>query len=478
MAVLENIKPERVMYYFEKLSSVPHGSKNTWAATALCREFARENDLEYIEDELGNCVIKKEAYPGYEDAPAVIIQGHLDMVCEKSSDCDIDMSKEGLKLGVSGDEIFARGTTLGGDDGIAVAMALALLEDKSLPHPAIEALFTVDEEIGMIGATAFDASVLKGKMLINLDSEDEGVFTVSCAGGVVASCTIPVSREEFKGNAYKISISGLKGGHSGAEIDRGRANADVLMGRVLNALDKEGNIRIVEVNGGLKDNAIPASSNAVVISAFDPQKTAERFQDIFAHEYVIAEDSIQINTEKAEKLLFSPMDKSSTKRIITALCTFPNGIQSMSLEIENLVKTSLNLGILKTEEKNVTASFCVRSSVFTEKQALTDRLQLLTESLGGSIVLEGDYPPWEYMRESRLRDVMTEVFVRMYNKEPIIEAIHAGIECGILSGKIPGLECVSIGPDIMDIHTPSERMSISSVNRVWEYLLEVLKSIK
>ena len=478
MAVLDNIKPERVMYYFEKLCSVPHGSGNTAAATAICRGFARENDLEYIEDELGNCVIKKEAYPGYENAPVVIIQGHLDMVCEKEPDCDIDMSIEGLRLGVSGDEIFAEGTTLGADDGIAVAMALAILEDKTLPHPAIEALFTVDEEIGMVGATAFDTSVLNGRMLINIDSEDEGVFTVSCAGGVVAACTLPVEREAFDGSVYKVSITGLKGGHSGAEIDRGRANADVLMGRVLNAVNKSGDMRIVEVNGGLKDNAIPSSSTAVLVSDFDITEVVQKFNDVFSHEYIVAEDSIKVSSEKITSATYMPMDKNSTKKVITALCTYPNGIQSMSLEIENLVKTSLNLGILKTEKDCVTASFCVRSSVFTEKEALTDRLELITESLGGSMTLEGDYPPWEYMRESKLRDIMTEVFVKMYDKQPIIEAIHAGIECGILSGTMPGLECVSIGPDIMDIHTPSERMSISSVERVWKYLLEVLKSIK
>ena len=478
MAILDNINPERVMYYFEMLCSVPHGSGNTTAATAICREFARENDLEYIEDELGNCVIKKEAYPGYENAPTVIIQGHLDMVCEKEVDCDIDMSAEGLKLGVSGDDIYAEGTTLGGDDGIAVAMALALLEDKTLPHPPIEALFTVDEEIGMVGAAAFDTSVLNGRMLINLDSEDEGVFTVSCAGGVVAACKLPVTRETFEGSIYKISITGLKGGHSGAEIDRGRANADMLMGRVLNAISKKGQMRIVEVNGGLKDNAIPSSSTATIVTDFDITNIVRDFNNVFSHEYVIAEDSIKVSAEKITSVTYIPMDKNSTKRIITALCTYPNGIQSMSLEIENLVKTSLNLGILKTETDFVTASFCVRSSVLTEKQALTDRLELLTESLGGSMTLEGDYPPWEYMRESKLRDIMTEVFVKMYDKQPIIEAIHAGIECGILSGTMPGLECVSIGPDIKDIHTPSERMSISSVKRVWEYMLEVLKSIK
>lgn len=478
MAILDNINPERVMYYFEKLSSVPHGSGNTTAATAICREFARENDLEYIEDELGNCVIKKEAYPGYENAPTVIIQGHLDMVCEKEADCDIDMETEGLRLCVSGDDIYAEGTTLGGDDGIAVAMALALLEDKTLPHPPIEALFTVDEEIGMVGAAAFDTSVLNGRMLINLDSEDEGVFTVSCAGGVVAACKLPVTRETLEGSIYKISITGLKGGHSGAEIDRGRANADMLMGRVLNTISKKGQMRIVEVNGGLKDNAIPSSSTATIVTDFDITNIVRDFNNVFSHEYVIAEDSIKVSAEKITSVTYIPMDKNSTKRIITALCTYPNGIQSMSLEIENLVKTSLNLGILKTETDFVTASFCVRSSVLTEKQALTDRLELLTESLGGSMTLEGDYPPWEYMRESKLRNIMTEVFVKMYDKQPIIEAIHAGIECGILSGTMPGLECVSIGPDIKDIHTPSERMSISSVKRVWEYMLEVLKSIK
>ena len=347
MAVLDNIKPERVMYYFEKLSGVPHGSGNTAAATAICREFARENDLEYIEDEVGNCVIKKEAYPGYENAPTVIIQGHLDMVCEKEADCDIDMEAEGLRLCVSGDEIFAEGTTLGADDGIAVAMALALLEDKDLPHPAIEALFTVDEEIGMVGATAFDTSVLNGRMLINIDSEDEGVFTVSCAGGVVAACTLPVEREAFDGSVYKVSITGLKGGHSGAEIDRGRANADVLMGRVLNAVNKSGDMRIVEVNGGLKDNAIPSSSTAVLVSDFDITEVVQKFNDVFSHEYIVAEDSIKVSSEKITNATYMPMDKNLTKKVITALCTYPNGIQSMSLEIENLVKTSLNLGILK-----------------------------------------------------------------------------------------------------------------------------------
>ena len=478
MSILDGIEPKRVMHYFEQLCSIPHGSGNTAAATKLCRDFAANKGLEFWEDDLGNCIIKKKAYDGYESAPTVILQGHLDMVCEKEKNCMIDMSKEGLNLKVSGEDIFAEGTTLGGDDGIAVAMMLALLEDDDLPHPAIEALFTVDEEIGMIGATALDASNLSGKYLINLDSEDEGVFTVSCAGGVVAICNIPIVRTEFDGLCYNLEISGLCGGHSGAEIDKGRANADVLMGRLLLALSKQGAMRIVTVDGGLKDNAIPSRAIAEIVCDFDPQNVIHQMQQTFDKEFVVAENSISITVAKSISQDFAPMDSKSTDKVITALCCYPNGIQSMSLEIEGLVKTSLNLGILKTEKDCIMAHFCVRSSVFTEKQALVDKLVLLTKTLGGEVVTEGDYPPWEYLRDSKLRDVMTDVFEDMYGRKPVIEAIHAGIECGILSGKLPGLECVSIGPDIKDIHTPAERMSISSVQRVWDYMIEVLKRIK
>lgn len=475
--VLDGIEPKRVMYYFEKLCLVPHGSGNTAEATKLCREFAKDNNLKYSEDSLGNCVITKNATVGYENSPAVILQGHLDMVCEKTADCIIDMSKEGLNLKVSGDNIYAEGTTLGGDDGIAVAMMLAILEDKNIEHPKIEALFTVDEEIGMIGATALDTSELTGRYLINLDSEDEGVFTVSCAGGVVAICTLPVDREQYAGDCYKIEISGLCGGHSGAEINKGRANADILMGRLLSELSNHMNLRIISVSGGLKDNAIPAYSCAEIVCDSDPSGIVSQMQDTFNNEFVVAENGITVKSTNISARNI-PMNLDSTNRIITALCCYPNGIQSMSLEIEGLVKTSLNLGILRTENDKVIASFCVRSSVFTEKKALVDRLQLLTNTLGGTVVTEGDYPPWEYNRDSKLRDIMVEVFERMYHRKPIIEAIHAGIECGILTGKMPGLECVSIGPDIQDIHTPAERMSIASVQRLWKYLLEVLKNIR
>ena len=477
MAILDNIKPERVMYWFEKLCSIPHGSGNTSQATAMCREFAKENNLEFIEDELGNCIIKKPATKGYENSPAVIIQGHLDMVCEKEASCGIDFENHGLELGIDGDWIYAKGTTLGGDDGAAIAIGLALLEDKEISHPALEILFTVDEEIGMIGATALDASPLKGKYLINLDSEDEGVFTVSCAGGVVAECKIPVKREEFSGKCYAFEISGLTGGHSGAEITKYRANADMLLGRLLSKAADAAEIRIVSVNGGLKDNAIPTSAEAVVVANADISHVAAECEAIFSKEFSVSEKTIKVSCT-ASNAVQLPMDRKSTNTVIAALCCYPNGIQNMSLEIPGLPKTSLNLGILKTFDECITASFCVRSSVLTEKEALVKRIELLTEQFGGTVKTEGDYPPWEYVPESHLRDVMQKVYVRMYGKEPIIEAIHAGIECGIIASKVPGLECVSIGPDIQDIHTPAERMSISSVNRTWKYITEVLRFLK
>lgn len=477
MAILDNIKPERVLYWFEQLCSIPHGSGNTSQATAMCREFAKENNLEFIEDELGNCIIKKPGTEGYENSPAVIIQGHLDMVCEKEPDYGINFETQGLDLCLDGDWIYARGTTLGGDDGAAIAIGLALLENNEISHPPLEILFTVDEEIGMIGATALDASPLTGKYLINIDSEDEGVFTVSCAGGVVAECKIPVSRDEFSGKCYTFEISGLTGGHSGAEINKYRANADMLLGRLLSVAADMADIRIVSVNGGLKDNAIPTRAEAVVIADSDISHIAAKCEDIFSKEFSVSEKSIKVSCTVSETAQL-PMDKKSTNTVITALCCYPNGIQNMSLEIAGLPKTSLNLGILKTFDNFIIASFCVRSSVFTEKQALVKKLELLTNQFGGTVKTEGDYPPWEYVPQSHLRDVMKKVYIDMYGKEPIIEAIHAGIECGIIASKIPGLECVSIGPDIQDIHTPTERISISSVKRTWEYIIEVLKHLK
>ncbi len=487
--MLEHLQPQRVFYYFEKMCEIPHGSRNTKQISDFCVSFAKEHNLEYHQDADNNVIIIKEATAGYENADAVIIQGHLDMVCEKTTDCTKDMEKEGLDIFVDGDEVRAKDTTLGGDNGIAVAMAMAILEDDSLSHPRVEAVFTVDEEIGLLGAGSIDVSPLKGKTMINIDSEDEGIFTVSCAGGNVADCRLPLQTVLYSGTAYEIEITGCKGGHSGVEIDKGRSNANVLMGRVLqgialrvkNVLNED--IAIASVKGGLKDNAIPVQAKAVVVcsnvqAAELIQKSVSEMHTIFANEYATADAGIKIALTETQITDLAVMDKESTKRAICLLTCMPNGIQTMSMDIEGLVQTSLNMGIVKTENGQLQISFCVRSSMDSEKEMVNLRIGTLMEQLGGTMEIDGDYPGWEYKKDSKLRDLMIRVFKEQYGKEPKVEAIHAGLECGMFAGKIPGLDCVSIGPDLRRIHTVRESMSISSVQRVYEFVLEVLKRMK
>ena len=479
MAILEHLEPRGVFRFFEEMCAIPHGSANTKAVSDWLMAFARERGLEAYQDQLNNVIIIKEATAGYENAPAVILQGHMDMVCEKAPDCEKDMEKEGLDLAVDGDTVYARGTTLGGDDGIAVAMALALLDADDIPHPRLEAVFTVDEEIGMLGAVGMeDVSMLRGRRMLNLDSEVEGVFTVSCAGGNVTTCLLPIARAPFQGSALTITISGLQGGHSGTEIHKGRANANMLMGRLLQAVAAATEMRIVAVNGGLKDNAIPIKTQAQVLvaDAAAAKAAAQEMGAHFAAEYRVTDPNVAVSVEDAGE--GEAMDAASTKKVLCMLTCLPNGVQVMSADIAGLVQTSLNLGILTTEDSVVRASFCVRSSVDSQKEMLKARLSSLMEQLGGSVEFFGEYSGWEYLADSPLRDRLVAVFREQYSREPRIEAIHAGVECGIFAGKLPGLDCVSIGPDLFEIHTPRERMSISSVQRLWNFVLAVLKRSK
>lgn len=478
MAVLDQLEPQSVFRFFEELSAIPRGSGNTGAISDWCVAFARERGLEVHQDELHNVIIIKEATPGHEAAEPLILQGHLDMVCEKTADCAKDMSREGLDLVVDGDTVYAKGTTLGGDDGIAVAIALALLDDDSLVHPRLEAVFTTEEEVGMDGVRGLDVSPLKGRTLLNLDSEAEGVFTVSCAGGNVTTCLLPIARAPFQGSALTITISGLQGGHSGTEIHKGRANANMLMGRLLQAVAAATEMRIVAVNGGLKDNAIPIKTQAQVLvaDAAAAKAAAQEMGACFAAEYRVTDPNVAVSVEDAGE--GEAMDAASTKKVLCMLTCLPNGVQVMSADIAGLVQTSLNLGILTTEDSVVRASFCVRSSVDSQKEMLKARLSSLMEQLGGSVEFFGEYSGWEYLADSPLRDRLVAVFREQYSREPRIEAIHAGVECGIFAGKLPGLDCVSIGPDLFEIHTPRERMSISSVQRLWNFVLEVLKRSK
>ena len=478
MAVLDQLEPKGVFAFFEQLCSIPHGSGNTKAVSDWLVSFAAERGLERYQDGAGNVIIIREAAPGYENAAPVILQGHMDMVCEKTADCPLDMERDGLDLVLEGDRVFARGTTLGGDDGIAVAMMLAILDDGSLPRPRVECVFTVDEEIGLLGAAALDTSPLRGRTMINLDSEAEGIFTASCAGGRGVNCVLPIRRAPFSGAALTVEITGLTGGHSGTEINRGRANADMLLGRLLWALCNATPTRLTEARGGTKDNAIPARAMAAVVveDAAAAAQVCRNCEDIFRREYDGADPDIRVTLEPGET--GTPLDGDSTARAICLLRCAPCGVQAMSRDVEGLVETSLNLGILKTGQKTLEAMFSVRSSVESRKEWLTGTLQCLAERLGGYVELSGDYPGWEFRRVSPLRETMAAVFREQYGKEPVVDAIHAGLECGLFAGKLPGLDCVSIGPDLLEIHTPRETMSVSSVQRTWALVLETLKRLK
>ena len=358
-------------------------------------------------------------------------------------------------------------------------MALAILAANDIPHPPLEVVITVDEETGMLGAAALDASVLKGRTMLNLDSEDEGVLTVSCAGGNVSVCTLPVTRAPFSGTALTVTVGGLLGGHSGTEIDKGRGNANLLMGRVLYAVSEHTPLRLVSVDGGLKDNAIPRECRAVIIvtDAAAAQAAISDMDAALRHEYAAADPDVFVRAETTQAQQ-PPMDAASTQRAACMLCCLPNGIQAISRDIPGLVQTSLNLGILTTDANTVQASFCVRSSVATQKEMLVARLRCLMAQLGGTVAVSGDYPAWEYRKDSPLRERMVAVFREQYGREPKVEAIHAGVECGLFAGKLPGLDCVSFGPDLTEIHTCRERMHIASVQRVWRYTLEVLRRCK
>lgn len=478
MAVLDHLEPKSVFGFFEQMCAIPHGSGNTKAISDWLVDFARQRGLEHYQDQLNNVIIIKEATPGYEDAPAVILQGHMDMVCAQAPDCAKDMAVEGLDLVVDGDTVYARGTTLGGDDGVAVAIALAILDSHDLPHPRVEAVITVDEETGMYGAFGIDVSPLKAKHLINIDSDMEGVFTVSCAGGNVSRITLPVSRAPFEGSALTITVGGLRGGHSGVEIDRGRGNANMVLGRVLQAVAMQTGLRVGAVSGGQKDNAIPVDARACVVVRDEAAARAvcEKLERELKNELRVNDPDVAVTVSAGACAL--PMDEKSTRAVLCLLTCAPNGIQAMSADMPGLVQTSLNLGVLTSDETGVYAGFCVRSSVDSQKQMLVERLDCLAAQLGGTLEVAGDYPGWEYMPQSRMRERMVEVFTQQYGHAPRVEAIHAGVECGLFAGKIPGLDCVCIGPDLTDIHTFHERLHIASLQRTWALVVEVLRRMK
>lgn len=471
MRALEGLRPQEALHYFEELCAIPHGSRDTKRISDYCVRFAQEHGLSYVQDEWNNVVIYKPASKGYEAHPTVILQGHLDMVCEKDVNCDIDFSKDGLRLAHDGRFIFAEGTTLGGDDGIAVAYALAVLASDTLKHPPLEAVFTVDEEIGMLGADAMDMSVLQGRVLLNCDSEDEGILTVSCAGGATSCLKRPIAREAVQGVVWRMAVRDLTGGHSGVEINKGRANANKVLAQLLAKLP----VRLISIDGGSKDNAIPRASEALVI-AEQPETAFAAAAAEVKKTLPAGETAVTFVCERAQSAML-PMTEEASAAVLGLLNALPNGVQAMSKDIEGLVQTSLNLGILKTETEYVEMTFSVRSSVNAEKAALIASLRELGNRFGAAYSQSGEYPAWEYQKESRLRETMVESYRALYGKEPVVEAIHAGLECGIFSDRLKGLDAVSFGPQMYDIHTSREKLDIGSVERTWDYLVATLERL-
>ena len=480
MHILQDLEPAKVFAYFEKICSIPHTSFHEKQLSDYCVAFAKEHNLYYEQDEMGNVLIVADATPGYEDVPAVMLQGHLDMVGDKTAKCNLDLEKDGLKLYIDGDYIRAKGTTLGADDGIAVAYALTILDDSSIPHPRLEVVLTVCEEVGLLGATAMDLSSCKARRLINVDSEVEGILTAGCAGGIRVCSELPVTRTLRSGIVTNFTLEGLMGGHSGIEIHKGRANSNVLLGRFLLQLNHRVDYDLIAIQGGTKENVIPKTGSiSLLIKENDIKATYEvmnEFTTQMSAEYGTADPGIHLimkqkNETPVER---SVIDKDSLSRILAALNTMPNGVQAMSMDLPGLVETSLNLGVISLSEDTFTMRFSIRSSVPSAKEYITSKVTYLTQMLGGWVSFSGEYPAWSYERESQFRDICVSLYKKQYGKEPKIELMHAGLECGIIADKLSGIDCISFGPNLIDVHTPNEHMSISSVSRVWEFLKAIL----
>lgn len=488
MRVTEGLEPEEVFEYFEKICSIPHDSYNEKQLSDYCVGFAKEHGLEYYQDELYNVIIIKEATEGYENHEPVIIQGHLDMVCEKTPDTQIDFKNDGLELAVDNGFLHARGTTLGGDDGIAVAYALAILASDSISHPRLEVVFTVSEETGMEGASGIDISMLKGRMLLNIDSEEEGCILTSCAGGSHVACSLDVDTDKPGAEAvfYGIELDGLTGGHSGCEIDKGRANADVLMARLLLMLCEAVDIRLVYLSGGRKDNAIPTAAKAVICCEGDGisqklESTVNAFVDIIKDEYRGTDPGISVRlnriSDAGSDMYARVAGAVQTRSIASFVTAMPCGVMSMSHDMPGMVETSLNLGIMNYADGRLELGYLLRSSKESALDYLEQKLKCIAGAFGAGCDISARYPAWEYVADSKLRECMVKTYHDMFGKDMRVESIHAGVECGILSAKAGGLDCVSFGPDILDIHTPQERLDIASAKRTWDYLLEVLKRL-
>jgi len=475
--ILEGLLPERVFYHFEQISKIPRGSKNEKEISDYLLSFASTLGLEATQDYALNIMIKKRATSGYENAPTVLIQGHMDMVCEKNEGTVHDFEKDPIKLVVDGDYISAQGTTLGADNGIAVAMAMALLESSDIAHPALEVLITSDEEMGMTGASKVDGALFDSSILINLDSEGEGVLTAGCAGGARVKCDIPIKRVDsnYK-RSYALVVKGLKGGHSGVDIHLERANANIILARVLNKIMDYADL--CSISGGSKDNAIPREACAIILieDVDGVNEIVKQQEALIQNEFAITDENIVIDLQVLEEHNGKAFSKETYRKIVSSIMLIPNGPMVKSTKID-LVVSSNSIGVVNTLADSVSIICAPRSSIKSLMDNIIDSIELLAHAIGAKMTINARYPGWEYKKDSYIRDLATDVYKKLTGKDIIVEAIHAGLECGLLMDKIDGLDAVSLGPQMYDIHTPDERLSICSVGRCYYLLCEILKEI-
>ena len=480
MNPLQNTEPKEVFKWFYEISQVPRGSGNERAISDFLVKFAKDRNLEVHQDKAMNVIIKKPGTAGYEKSPTVIIQGHMDMVCEKEASSNHDFLKDPIKFVVKGEMLYAEKTTLGGDDGIAVAYALTVLDSKDIPHPPLEVLITTEEETGMGGAMALTDEHLQGTRLLNIDSEEEGVFLVSCAGGANIHVLFDIKKEAAKGKFLKITVGGLLGGHSGIEINKQRANSIKLLGRILYNIKQNEKINIVEISGGSKHNAIAKDAHAVIAAENTEAvlKIVEKMTADFKGEYRAVDKLLSVTANETQNPSGQMFTKELTLNLIDFMASIPNGVQYKSMEIPGLVQTSLNNGVLEEIDGRIKFTTSVRSSVKSALDEIVDVLRIQAERCGAEFKKASEYPAWEYSPDSPVRDAAVNVYKKLNNKEPLITAIHAGLECGLLKKTLPNVDAVSFGPNLYDVHTPNEHMDIASVERVWKFLLAYLAELK
>lgn len=472
-------EPEALFQNFEDFSAVPRGSFHNEAASNFLVKFAKDRGLEVYQDDAYNVIIKKPGSKGAEDKPAVILQGHMDMVCEKVHGCDHDFETSGIDMMVTDDGwVTANGTTLGGDDGIADATMMTLLDDATLEHPPLECVFTTDEEVGLLGAVALDYSKLSGRLMINLDSEDEGIATVSCAGGLDYVMTRTLTEETLTGELVSISVKGLLGGHSGTDIDLGHTNADKLIARAVLAVLDDPEARLVSFIGGTKDNAIPREAESVlwfpdIPSADAAEAKLRALAETFTHEIQALEPSIDVTVTHSNGSA-AVMSREDTENLISLIVLAPNGVQKRDPQMDNFILTSLSLGIVTTEGGKALLAFAPRSSIDSLMEAVTAELDLAAKRFGFDVETSGAYPGWEKVEHSVLCDTMKESYRSLFDEELKVEGIHAGLECGLFFANLPGLDPVSIGPTMRGVHTPDEKMDLRSCEKFYKLIVDVL----